>query len=1299
MVGDQYDEGSLRAAGFSDAEIQADKADVGSHLKAAGFSDSEVGQYMGQPAEPDMKPVQKYLAQNLADAKAQATPDGAQPAAGGPTPQPDQHPAEGLLDAFGAGWQMSVQGLIKRHSLPDTVLPENAGMAMRIAQTAGTLAGDVPAMLAGGVVGSAVGSAVPGVGTALGAAGGAWAAPAALRSLYIAHLQKGDIQDFGDLFARATGAGWEALKAGTTGILTEGVGGLAAGALARTAAPLALQTAGKLSAELGTMTTVGKAMEGQMPKPEDFVEGALLLGALHGVVHVASEMPLPVKGIQAKLQDIYAATGLKPEQVVEQVQSDPVLKQEMLSTDAGIPPSLKPMAEPPQPNQELLVPPKPEKMEAQIPAELNQPSGVLSDGFYPENKYEVDKPEEEPAPEPPKSEAAAGSGDEPPTPLQQVLDRIGEPASPKKFTWNDFYTRVFDSLNPIAQLRDAITGKGELPTTEDPYALQRLANASTSIADSVVRSGPIDFETRERTGTPGLQQILKPFKNDMDGLKGYSMSRRAIELEGRGIETGFPMDAAKQLVEEGKGKYEEAFQQLVDFQNDNLKYLKDAGVLSEEQHAKILSENPSYLPFNRVLEDGSAGGGRGRSNPIKAIEGSNLQLVDPFEQIVKNTFGFMKIAEENRAKLTLVDLAAKTEGGSDLVQKVQPTSTPIEVTPEELHKYLANQGIEVTDPESLTVWRKMAEPLAKDEIAVMRDGKREVYNVGEDVATAMSATGYTAPNAIMKIASFPAKLIRTGAVDVPDFLLRHLLRDQVNSSIFSENGIKPVLSAIEGLKLYFQKGELYQDWRASGGGMANVTELDDNYLQKDIFGLSKQTGLIDKAMNVVKTPFELMKVAADAIVSAPRLAEFKAAREAGKDITTSAYDSRNVTIDNQRMGAGPEVKAISMITAFWNTRLQGMDRMVQAFTDDPVRTASRAALAITLPSVLLWMKNKDDPRYQDLPRWQKDLFWIIPTDKWEPAQPGEDVSARPQGSVRLNSNGETEVNNGTIYRIPKPFEQGILFGSLPERMLDAFYAHNPDAFKGFGSALLGGALPNPIPNGAMAPIEQFANRSWMTGGKIVPHSLENVAPEYQYTPYTSESAKQIGKMIAMVPGLRDAGSGNITPASPMVVEHYVRAWGGSMGQYALQLGDKALEAAGVTPPQVKPTSTLSDMPIIKAFVVRNPSLGSQSIQDFYDNLEKSQTAAATMKHLAQTGDLKAQDHYMNSPAGQEGMLNLMGIEKGIAAQNRMIQTIWVNPDISPNDKRQQIDGLYYQMIGAAKLGNQVHQQMHESTNK
>lgn len=1268
-----------------------------------------------EPAEPDVSAAKNYVEANLnAYKQQQESSQGADTA----VPQDlsvstNQHPAKGYLDALEAGWQTSVSGLITRHQMPDTVLPENADMAMTALKSVGQFAGDIPAMAAGMAAGGAAGSELPVVGNAMGAAAGAWAAPAALRSLYIDQIKKGDISSFSDFFARASGATWEAMKGAVTGAATEGIGGLAAGSLS--AAPAISQVAGKTAAQLATMTTVGKAMEGQMPTSRDFVDGAVMLVGLHGLGEAVGQGADFTNTVKGKLQDIYAKTGLKPEDVLAEAQTNPVVKQQLLSDETGIPDQFRGMVETPtlpvdyegkaaeydakvkayqnvaEPTAEQkeqytqlvqdrdehndqwaehqkaldgAVPLESETMDAKIPQGMDEQSDVLGKGFAPDQAPQVLKPAEAPEPTAAKGPDLTDVGNTEQTDKEAILSRVGaEDEQGKKFSWDDLRTKTLDDLNPVKQLTDALTGKEKLPAAQDPNVLARLARASGGMAETFIDHGPRDFETREKTGTPSLKQILSPFKDDMDGFKAYAIASRTLELEGRGIETGVPLDEAKSYVDANKGKYEEGFQHLQDFQNDTLKYLRDSGIISSDTYDASVAQNQAYIPFNRIQEGEAGGSGRASLKPIKQIFGSDLPIADPLESIIKNTFAYTKLAEENRAKITLVNLASKSEVGEQYVEKVPTPVRPIQVSEQETAKFMADNGIE-GDPSTFNIFRPLSEPLSQDEIAVMRDGKREVYNVGEPVAKALQANGYQTPGMILKALSIPAKMIRTGAIETPDFLARHLIRDQANAFVNSKNGYIPFLDTIRGLSSYFKEDDNYQDWLASGGAMSNVVSMDRDYVQGKVFELSQETGLMDKAKNVLKNPLQIMQAAAEAITSAPRLGEFAKAQEAGKSMEESAYDSRNVTVDNQRMGADPSIRAMSMITAFWNTHVQGMDNLARSFQDDPSGTAAKMALSITLPSVLLWYANKDDERVQDLPHWEKDLFWIVGT-------------------------------KDNIYRIPKPFEQGVLFGSSVERTLQSFYEKDPHAFQGFLSAVTDGAVPNMVPNAVMPAMEQFANRSWLTGGNIVPHSLEGVAPEYQYTPYTSETAKQLGKMISYIPGVKDVGHGNETLSSPMVLENYIRAWTGGMGMYALQVADKGLAAAGITSPPPKPASALSDMPVIRAFVVRYPSAASQNIQDFYDNLDKATTRANTVASLKNRGDLKSAYDYMNSPEAQENMVNLTGVAHVLSEQNKFIQMVNANPTMTPNDKRQLIDSSYYQMINAAKSGNHIMDAMRE----
>lgn len=110
--------------------------------------------------------------------------------------------------------------------------------------------------------------------------------------------------------------------------------------------------------------------------------------------------------------------------------------------------------------------------------------------------------------------------------------------------------------------------------------------------------------------------------------------------------------------------------------------------------------------------------------------------------------------------------------------------------------------------------------------------------------------------------------------------------------------------------------------------------------------------------------------------------------------------------------------------------------------------------------------------------------------------------------------GTWQRNDGTIWRIPKPFELGVLFGSVPERALDAFFMKNPNAFKNLGKSVLQALTPGFIPQAALPFLEQWANRSFFLERTMVPRRLEHLPPKEQFTPQTSETAKTLGKIIS-----------------------------------------------------------------------------------------------------------------------------------------------------------------------------------------
>jgi hypothetical protein len=403
-------------------------------------------------------------------------------------------------------------------------------------------------------------------------------------------------------------------------------------------------------------------------------------------------------------------------------------------------------------------------------------------------------------------------------------------------------------------------------------------------------------------------------------------------------------------------------------------------------------------------------------------------------------------------------------------------------------------------------------------------------------------------------------------------------------------------------------------------------------------------------------------------------------------ITRAGWTSRDTAVDASRMGAS--MKIYNQIFAFGNIKLQDTDVVAGAIKRSPLNTLTKIALKITLPSVALWALNHDDPDYQELPQWQKDFFWIVPVGSEAPS---------PLHIAQANQRGEAPTNSALFFlRIPKPWAMGLTFGTGPERLLDAYYAHNPDAFKDFAKNILAAVGPEFYPTGAAPIVDQFANRSVFTNRTLVPQAQEHFLPEYQYTPYTTELAKSLGRIIGSFPGIREAkteqgflGGPARAVTSPILIENYIRGWTGNLGDYVLTAADAALRKLGILPDPPMPTKTFADIPFVKAFVSRYPSAGTESIQSFYDRYNVAKTYFDTWQAKAQDGDAVAMAH-IREMGGDQMFVQLDPIAKTLGIQQKFVQDIYKNPQMQPDQKRQLIDQAYYQMILIAKGGNQIY---------
>ena len=1159
----------LKAAGFTDEELGVWARDTRIEMAEAGFRQDEIDTYFGQPPF-NPKPLVDAFNTSLEQATQPASADGQ------PTPVTD------FMDALKAGWGEGIINLL--HEKPKTMVAPDAPMASRIAGQIGTLAGDFPAMVAGYLAGG---------GQVTGTAG-AFALPAGMRRVLMEKYQKGEVQGFQDFWERASATFIDTAKGWITGAATGAVG------KAVGMAPIVSPTAKAVAvggSEIATMVTVGKALEGQVPEPQEFLDAAVTLGFVKGAAKTAG-----------KLREIYAQTGVRPRELVQDVQKDPTIAQDIAAADVEIPRAYGGTA----------------------------------------------KPDETVKPEPEKTISVGEA-------QQTVLDRIvqHEPQT-KGLSWRDFYTNTLDNLHPIwGALKDV--GKEKLPTGENPYDLERLTRGTMGKGTQFIKFGAVKFDTYE-TVTTGYEQILEPVKKDLDGFRAYIASKRVVEKSAQGIETGFDLETAKAVVQEGTAKYQKIHEERLKYREALLNYLIDSGVVGKDKAEAMREANKDYVPFYRFFEEepgARPSSSRTIKDPMKRMKGSERKILDPIMSDIKDTFLFIGLAERNVARQAYVK-------HPELAEKQPSPVRPIKLTDKEIEQLGGEASEEVA-----TIFRAFRQPLAKNEIDVFEKGQRHVYKVDPAVAEAFQDLDRVSANIVTEmLLHTPANLLRAGVIVTPEYISRNIIRDAVTAFVFT--GSHP-LKTIKGGISILKKDEAYQKWLKGGGANATMVALDRDYIQNHLMDLNVETGAFQRAWNVARTPIDVLRAASEFVENSTRLGAVRSELQQAKDkaaIQALSLIARESTVDFARHGKS--LQEFGKMTAFFNPTLQGVDRFVRAMQENPLATTTKALSSITLPALLLWWANKDDKEIQDLPRWQRDTMLIT--------------------RVPLPDGGSF------LLRIPLAHELGVLFATLPTRLLDQYVQDNPDAMRDFDKTLMAAFTPSVIPTLAVPMLQQFSNTNTLSGGPLIPSYAEKQLPEYQYTPYTTELTKAIGGFIGAFPGMEneslrhDLLFGGIARAltSPILIENYVRAWTGGMGMYLLQLADKGLREAKVLPDPIKPASTLADIPVIRAFIARYPSASAQSIQNFHDDAAMVKIKFDTAMELVRSGDPRAASFIGRH---QADMVKLDGFVNALNLQSRLIRMLDKNPNQTPEEKRQIIDTLYYRMIEISKAGNHVLRQV------
>ena len=1441
----------LRTAGFSDAEITGD---MRRKYLSAGFTDQEANaEIQQQMISPDQRAYDLLNKPNLAlldyfgqafvkaqsmpapEPKAQADPYANQ--LGGSDAaivDPDKMPAGNYQDvtlapeattaqAFQAGFQGSVTGLAAGYvqgkargetsvmgfttpaGLPQGPLTpgqvEDLTHADRITMQAGALAGDLPAMFLGALAGGAQGG-VP-------AAAGAFAMPAALRSILMAEYEQGRIQTPQEFVQRGAVAMLEAAKGGAVGAATYG-----AGVAAKAGAPIL-----SVPVEVAAMVTAGAAVEGEMPKARDFIDAGVLIAGMRLAGAAGPAISRATQDVAPKLRSLYAKTGIRPDKVLEDVKSDPSIAHDLLGVDGPKVPtayagreSLMAAA----PTQKVVfdtnrpvAPAGPVGMDGvtkisdvvklledkmgtpirtggfrenaagiyrtgdkvirteiannisviahevghdlqktlfgavtdrplepwrkELEAIATKPAAggsVLGEGFAEfVARYVVDpKSAEQVAPGFFKSfeksmdmtapdikavlvqaQGMVQMWKEQPA-IMRVLSHIStgekEPGLLERAvdpqTWNTLYTRTVDRLHPIAQIVKEGLRPGEvLPSDLDPYNIARRFSGSTGAATSFIESQPFRFADKQPVGK-SLKAALEGVEN-LDEFRAYLISKSQLERGERGmLSPGFTEDA-KAVVEHYGPKYEQAAQDLYAFKNNVLDYVRDSGVYSAETVQAWRDAWKNHVSFSRVMDAASGIGGTGKSlqaaKTIKKAKGSGRDIIDPLESTIEDAYRLLNMAERNRVVESFVHFSETHEGLGKWIEKVPDPMKSVKVRTDEILKAVEEYDLGASVHAAVlfekadlatTIFRPDSYLDKTNQIALFRDGKRSVYQVDPELANVVHNLDGQSMNMLVRILAVPARVLRVGATTTPPFLIMNAVKDSFSTGVYSP-GFIPIVDTVRGIFAMAKNDKLYRQWVEDGGEQFAMVGMDRASLQKNLETLTG-TGVTSTLTNVVKHPIEMLRVMGEWSEGGTRVGAYmKDRRKLGDSMAAraeAAFKSRDL-MDFARRGGDPGVQQFSQMTAFWNARIQGTDKMIRAFKEDPIGMTARATAIYTVPSVLLAISN-----FVSEPREEQDRVWGKAALGQELTPVEHDLYMRMQIAELPNWRKDLFWNvraGDFIFPIPKGFELGILFATVPERVTNWMlgYVHKNgtgEEFDGLTKTILGGVSPAGLPTALGVPMELWANKSILFDRAIVPAQREGMLPELQYTPNTTQTMRELSRVIGALPNMREY------TFSPARAEHLIRGWTGGLGNYALRATDWALRSTGVVPNPTRPDLKLSDVPAVQSFVVRYPSTGTETIAKFYDRYAKSQAYVKSIAGMQK--EFRFEDAARLT--GESGFNVMQGAYQAMSAMQAAVHNINDNPTLDGTKKRELIDSLYLQMNTVARHGNDVYKRVQET---
>lgn len=811
--------------------------------------------------------------------------------------------------------------------------------------------------------------------------------------------------------------------------------------------------------------------------------------------------------------------------------------------------------------------------------------------------------------------------------------------------WARFYRTMVDETDPLRQITKCIEmelGK-KLADEKDPHKRAVMCN---SVAEG--RASMLLFADNKAANLAYLNKIYKGAIRDKVTFEDVLNTLRKVRTEdikkaaAKDVETYFGMYLVAQRTEEIVKTHKnyvrpegyshenclriiaeapEAIRkaaQLYWKYNRNLVNIMEAEGLISEKQAAGLRKYEKYCPMYRDMSEHrtfddelpTITAGRGfinQSSGIKKLKGGSiLAVINPVDSMVSMTTALIARCERNDVAKVMVQSAEDHPGLGRIIVK---------------------------DP---SLFRADASKCA---FTVMIAGKKTVYRTTPELYQALQEMSTNSAAFLTNVFGKFTDALRFGATNTPSFMVRNFIKDTLSASVNARYGkFVPIVDSIRGMKAL--KGDA--DFRAKFYGQGVPM---DTYIRRDIRGAKQYKDKVQKSLK--RYPLGIRQLMAlsrslvhkyndvgEALEQGTRAGAMLNALKAGASDFEAGQEARDVTVNFSRHGSFG--KKVNRYVPFFNASIQGTDKVIRTFLENPKRASLATCLYIILPTIILWAINHDDDWYKELDDNTKYTNWAVHI-------PGTDYH----------------------WLIPKPQEVGIGFGSGVEAVLNQMLNEDPHAMKAWARQFAEVVTPGIIMTALRPVLEWRYNYSEWTGRKLVPERLSKLPPEQQYTTATSELAKLMSQFAGKYVGL-----------SPIAIDNFFSGWFGSLGRMSANALNKPIDAIRGSSRPPEPARYWYESPFIGSFA-RQDGQNSVYVERFYQLAEDMEMDYKRSDSYAKNKGKKGAPIPASLKAAQTCMKTMTKI-------NKDIRSIKDDPKMGPETKRKRIDAAYTKMRTYAK---------------